>query len=48
MYGKRVTTNFRTPRELEGDRIRARLPADFPADVFDAIADGMRRSAKRL
>lgn len=30
------------------DTVGTRLPADFPADVFDAIADGMRRSAKRL
>ncbi|NMF99411.1 type II toxin-antitoxin system HipA family toxin [Aromatoleum toluolicum] len=30
------------------DTVGSRLPADFPADVFDTIADGMRRSAKRL
>lgn len=30
------------------DSVGARLPVDFPADVFDSIADGMRQQARRL
>lgn len=30
------------------DSVGARLPSDFPGDVFDSIADGIRRSARRL
>lgn len=36
----------RTPRVLEA--VSRALPPDFPPDVFEAVAGGLRRSAKRL